>query len=61
MGKKVALIFPTIVEMTDFELSIETINYFSDRHSLTLEGHFQEREIELAINAYHAKMINLEE
>lgn len=56
--KSVILLFPTIAELLDFELHIELKGYEVDRNALLVVGTFSEREIELAINAYQAKLVH---
>jgi len=55
--KKVALIFPTIMELIDFELQIESTGYHVDRRNFTLTGVFTSREIEMAVNAFKASLV----
>jgi hypothetical protein len=55
--KKVSLLFPTIVELIDFENQMETENYETDREQLVMTGQFSDREIELAVNAYFARVL----
>ena len=58
--KNVTLIFPTIVELTDYENQLESDNYSSDREQLIMTGRFTDREIELAVNVYFAKVLREE-
>lgn len=53
--KQVALIFLTTNELDDFENLVETKDYTKINNGLTMLGSFTDREIELAVNAYHAK------
>lgn len=57
--KQVALIFLTNAELYDFENLVETKDYTTINNELSLIGNFTDREIELAINAYHAKVIEI--
>jgi hypothetical protein len=51
--------FPTIVELIDFELQLESDDYEIDRKVNTITGIFSDREIELAVNVYMAKVTEL--
>ncbi|MGN6165401.1 MAG: hypothetical protein ACTHOF_12755 [Flavisolibacter sp.] len=57
--KQVALIFLTTAELDDFENLVETKDYTTINNGLSIIGTFTDREIELAINAYHAKVIEI--
>ncbi|HEU4609119.1 MAG TPA: hypothetical protein VFS31_13475 [Chitinophagaceae bacterium] len=57
--KKVAIYFSTLDELTEFESQIESTDYFTDRNELLINGTFTEREIELALNAYRARIVEL--
>ena len=51
--------FPTIVELTDFEVQMETKSCEVDRMALTISGDLSSREIEIAINAYFARLTEI--
>lgn len=55
--KKVAIYFSTLDELTEFERQIESSDYFTERNELLINGNFTEREIELALNAYRARIV----
>jgi hypothetical protein len=54
----VVLIFPDKTSLKDFECLIESDQYQVDASGEAIHGLFREREIELACNAYNAKVRN---
>ena len=58
---KIVLSFPTIVELIDFEMDLETPVYEIDRKALTIMGNFTRREIEVALHMYFAKFQEMTE
>jgi hypothetical protein len=55
----VALIFSSKIDLGNFELLIESNHYTIINNGLTIIGSFTDREIELAVNAYKAKVVDV--
>ena len=55
----VALIFLSTFDLGNFELLIESHHYAVINNGLTIIGSFTDREIELAINAYNARVVKV--
>ncbi|MDB5197956.1 MAG: hypothetical protein JWP88_2327 [Flaviaesturariibacter sp.] len=52
---KTTLCFPSIVELIDFSLAMQTRTYEVNRSRIAITAVFTEADIELAIKAYGAK------
>ena len=57
--RKIALRFPSIVELVDFSLVMTVKIYEVDRSKLTIIAAFSLSDVELAMNNYKAVMISL--
>lgn len=55
--RQVILQFPSIVELIDFEFLINPKNITINKKYFTITGKFQEADIELAIAAFYAVVI----
>ena len=55
----VALIFLSTIDLGNFELLIESHPYTVINNGLTIIGSFTDREIELAMNAYNARVVDV--
>ncbi len=55
--RKVTLLFPTIKELIEFQAISELDGLYVDKEGLTISGLMTDREIELAFNAYEAKIV----
>jgi hypothetical protein len=53
----IALQFPTIVELIDFELIVNTQHLYIDRKNLIIKGNLTEADIELAKHGYQAVVV----
>jgi hypothetical protein len=54
--KRTVLLFPTIVELIDFSLSMKVKHYEVNRSRLMMMAEFCEQDIDLAIKAFKAKV-----
>lgn len=55
--RKVSLLFPTISELIEFESLCQVEGVYVDKQQLTISGLMTDRDIELAFNAYQAKIV----
>lgn len=58
--KKIALQFPSIIELVDFTVAIDADNCITNKMSLLLICEVSEKEIELAQNSFQAHVVHLE-
>ncbi|MDB5253450.1 MAG: hypothetical protein JWP27_2619 [Flaviaesturariibacter sp.] len=57
MKKRVSLIFPTILELVDFQIQARTPEYEIKRTKLMVTGEFSQQDIELAIRGFSATLV----
>lgn len=54
--RRTALVFPQLLQLTEFKRKIKCNDYFIDRDAITVIGSFSQKEIEDATSNYDAKM-----
>ena len=58
--KKIALQFPSIIELVDFTIAIDADDCMTNKMALLLICEVSEKEIELARNGFQAHVVHLE-
>lgn len=59
--KKVTLIFPSILELVDFTIKVNTQVFEINRTKLSLTGKFSEEDIEVARRGFNAIILELKD